>query len=298
MWFGSNITVNAAKKIAWHLKMSPLFIGLIITSIGTSLPEIITNIIAGVNNLRGIESSGIAIGNIIGSNISNITLILGIIVFFCVLDITKRSLYRDGGVMIAVSAIAYIMASNGFISKIEGWILIIIYFIYLAYLIKHEKVVEMKPGPAKKNGFIDFILIIIGLAMIVYGAKLVVTNGVAIAQGFNVPNYIIGLFIGLGTSLPELSVAGRALHKKYHHLSLGTLIGSNITNPLLALGAGAVVSGFSVSKTILLFDFPFMLIISTIVLLMLFRNKKLNKKDGIILILLYLLFMYISLVLL
>lgn len=299
LWFGSDITVNSAKKIAEHLKMSVLFVGLIITSIGTSLPEIITNIIAGVNNLRGIESSGIGVGNIIGSNISNIALILGIIAFFAVLHTTKKSLYRDGGVMIGASVLAYIMAANGFISRFEGGILIIVYIFYLAYLMKHEKLVDMKPGPGKKeNPFVDYGLILVGMLMVVYGAYLVVNRGVIVAQGFGMPNYIIGLFVGLGTSLPELSVSIRAISKKYHHLSLGTLIGSNITNSLLALGAGAIVSGFSVSKMVLLFDFPFMLIVSIIVFLMLLNHKNLNKREAIVLILLYLLFMYLNLVVL
>jgi len=108
LWFGSDITVSAARKIAHHLKVSPLFTGLVITSIGTSMPELVTSITVGINNLQ-VESSGIAVGNMIGSNIANITLLLGTITLFAVLHITTKSLYRDGTIMIAASVITYIL---------------------------------------------------------------------------------------------------------------------------------------------------------------------------------------------
>jgi len=297
LWFGSDIIVGAAQRIARKIGVSELIIGLTITSIGTSLPEISNSIRSALNNLQGIESSGIIVGNIIGGNLVQITLILGIVTMVAVLHTTKLSLMRDGSMVLIAASIMYLFSLDGTVSRIEGFILISIYIGYLFYVLRVEKIVE-KVKLRKENPVLDFFIIAVGLVVIIYGTKLVVENGVTLANHFNIAEVFIGVFIGIGTSLPELSVSIKAAMRQAHRLSLGNLLGSNITDPLLSFGVGAAISGFSIEKIAILFYFPFWIIVTLIALLMLFNHMNLNKKEGTVLILLYILFIYLSFILL
>lgn len=296
LWFGADIVVGAAQRIAKKIGISELIIGLTITSIGTSLPEISNSITSALNNLQGIESSGIIIGNIIGGNLVEVTMLLGIVTMFAVLHTTHKSLFRDGLMVLAAIIIFYLFSLDGIVSKIEGIILILIYIGYIIYLSRAEKVINTKIK--KENPLLDFLIIVIGLAIVIYGAKFVIENGVILAKQLNVIEAFIGIFIGIGTSLPELSVSIKAAIKQSHYLSLGNLLGSSITNPLFAIGTGAAISGFIVSKITLIYYFPFLIFATLIALLMLFNNMNLTKKEGVVLILIYLLFIYLSFVLL
>jgi len=261
------------------------------------LPEISNSIMAAINNLRGIESSGLIVGNIIGGTLMQVTLLLGVVTMFAVLHTTHKSLFRDGSMIIASIIIMYLFSLDGSVSKIEGIILIAIYMAYLIHLLRTEKVMN-KVKIRKENPLLDILIIIIGLAMVIFGAKFAIENGVILARKLNILEAFIGLFIGVGTSLPELSVSIKAAIRQSHHLSLGNILGSSITNPLFAFGSGAAISGFIVSKTALLFYFPFWIIATLIALLMLFDHMNLNKKEGAVLILLYILFIYLGFVLL
>jgi len=296
LWFGSDFVVTAARNIAQHLKMSPLFVGLVITAAGTSLPEISNNVMTGIANLTR-ESSGIGLGNVLGANMANITLLLGGIALFLPFSLRKNNLSRDGGFMIVALCLAFLAAADLRISRLEAASLLIAYLVYLVYIIRHERIVLPAPGPGKKeHPLVDAGLLTAGFAMVLGGGYLVVNSGVSLAQGYAVPNYVVGVFLGIGTTLPELSVSLRAALRKYHALFLGNLIGSNITNSLLALGGGAVISGYAVRREVLLFDFPYLLAVSAIIFLMLFRYSKLGRREGIMLLLFYLLFIYLNVV--
>lgn len=261
------------------------------------MPEISNSIRSALNNLKGIESSGIIVGNIIGGNIVQITLLLGIVAIIAVLHTTKRSLVRDGSMVLIAASIMYLFSLDGIVSRTEGFILISIYLGYLLYLSRVEKIVE-KVKLRKENPVLDFLIIAVGLIIIIYGANLVIENGVMLARQSNVGDVFIGILIGIGTSLPELSVSIKAVMKQSHRLGLGNMLGSNITDPLFSFGIGAAISGFSIEKSALLFYFPFWIIVTLIALLMLFNHMNLNKKEGAVLILLYVLFIYLSFVLL
>jgi len=226
-----------------------------------------------------------------------ITILLGIVGMVAVLHTTKKSMFRDGSMIFAALIIMYLFSLDGFVSKVEGIILILIYIGYLIYLSKVEKI-KNHSQIRKENPLLDLLVIAIGIAIIIYAAKFVVENGVIIAEELNIIGAFIGIFIGIGTSLPELSVSLKAVIKQSHHLSLGNIIGSNITDPLLSFGSGAAISGFVVGKTALIYYFPFWIFATLIALLMLFNHMNLNKKEGAVLVLIYLLFMYLSFVVL
>ncbi|MBW3011453.1 sodium:calcium antiporter, partial [Candidatus Woesearchaeota archaeon] len=274
--FSSSVVVKAAENTAKALRVTPFVIGVTVTSIGTSLPEIFTSVAAGFNNLNGIESSGIAVGNIIGSGMANITIVLGLVGLFVMFRATKRSLRRDG-TMLIVGVVAFLLTSiDGFISRKEGIILIAIYLAYLVYVLYQEKIIQEEDHVRTKASFwkilIDFVFIFAGIALIIYSSDMMVDKFIHVAETLQIRPSLIGIFVGLGTSLPELSVSLVAVAKRAKALSLGNLIGSNICDPLLALGSGAVISGFTVARSVLFFDFAFWILATLIVLFLLWNN--------------------------
>ncbi|MBN2014464.1 MAG: sodium:calcium antiporter [Candidatus Altiarchaeota archaeon] len=297
LWFGSDFAVSAAKKIASMLNVSGLIVGLTIASIGTSLPEIFTNVMAGFSTLQGTDASGIAVGNIIGSDLAQITLLLGIVGMIATLHISKRSLRRDGGMMLFALILMFLVCVDGYVSQIEGVFLVVIYLSYVGLLLRQEGVLGKAHSYDKKgNLLLETSKCLIGIVVVIYSANLAVENGVSLATYMNISSSLIGLFIGLGTSIPELSVSIRALTKGSGTLSLGNLIGSNITDPLLSFGLGATVAGVTVTPMVLSFDFVYWMVATLIALLMLFNHMDLNKKESSVLILLYLLFIYLRIV--
>ena len=296
LW-GSDYSVHAAREIARKLRISELIVGLTIVSIGTSIPEMATNLLAGFSTLSGVDASGIAVGNIIGSELAQITLLLGLVGFMATLHIPYRSLVRDGFMLFMASILMYLTAIDGFVSRGEGVLLVVTYLIYLAYLVTQERA-KLRRVPKEARDYnigADTLKTIIGIAFVVFGAHLIVKYGVVMAVQYEIPESVIGLFVGLGTSLPELTVSLRAIQKSAGSLSLGNLIGSNITDPLLSFGLGASVAGVTVGQVILKFDFVYWITATAIALLLLYNHMNLNRKESSILIILYGLFLYLRL---
>ncbi len=296
LWWGSDFAVEAARRIAVKLRVSDLIIGLTITSIGTSLPEISTNIMAGFSTLAEKDASGIAVGNIIGSDLVQITLLLGIVGFLATLTIPMRSLKRDGFMLFLSLMLMYITAVDGYVSQGEGILLVLVYVVYIIYLLNGERVLGNRKTESKRNYRIgvDLVKTFIGLVVVVVGAYLIVENGVVIALQMRIDESIIGIFVGLGTSIPELTVSLRAIKKGAGELSLGNLIGSNITDPLLSFGLGASVAGVTISLNVLQFDFVYWMAATAIALFLLYNHMNLNRKESSVLIILYLLFIYLK----
>jgi cation:H+ antiporter len=295
LWFGSELVVNAAKRIAQRIKVSELVIGLTIVSLGTSIPEISTNIAAGLSIQQGVPASGIAIGNIIGSCLGQITFILGICGLFGTFYYKRDKLMRDGTVMLGAIVVVFIVAHDLQITQFEGILLMLTYVGYLIYISAQEKVfTKTKKAKNHNHTIIDVVKILFGTGIVVVGSYAVVTYGVTLAEFIGIKATLIGLFVGLGTSLPELTVSLKALHQKAHSLSLGNLLGSNITDPLFSLGAGASIAGFAILPQTLLLDIPFWLVGTLIALLLLSNDEKFDKAESGALILFYGLFMYLQ----
>ena len=300
LWFGSDLVVAYSKRIALKLGISELFIGLTIVSLGTTLPEMATSISAGIDTSLGINASGIIIGNVLGSIITNISLILGIAGLLAVITTSKKELARDGTAMLAALIFLILVSLDGNVNYFEGIALICIYLIYL-YLISRS--IEAIKVPAritelsKNNPLFDLVMMAVGILIIVLCADFVVSNAITISKQFNVSEVFIGLLIGLGTSLPELSVSINAAMKKSFTLSLGNLMGANVTDPLLVLGLGAFFAksaGLNFAYTDLLFTIPYAIAITIIALAFLSYKNLLSKKRALFLVASYIAFLGIE----
>ena len=293
IWLSATITVEAAKKIAYAFNLHEAFIGLTVLSIGTSLPEIFTHIMSSINILKGIESSGIAVGTNIGSNIIQITLILGIIALLTKVHIDKKILKLDYPIMLGAILLLFLFALNQTIGRFEGFLLTAGYIWFLVWLSKREKVIEKNPEKHKLHYFLNLI---IGLTALLFAAKIVVDNAISLSVIWGVSKSLIGvLMVGAATALPELTTALIAILKGSTKMSLGTLIGSNITNPMFALGIGAMISGYTIDSSILWYDIPFWFFISILAMMFFKKKMKLDKKEAITLIIAYLAYAIIRL---
>lgn len=300
LWLGSDLVVSYSKRIALKLGISELFIGLTIVSIGTTLPEMATSISAGIDTSLGIDASGIIIGNVLGSIITNISFILGIAGLLAVITTSKKELARDGTAMLLALIFLILVSLDGRVDYFEGIALICIYLIYLYLLSRSIEAIRVPPRITeanKNNALFDLAMMGVGILIIILCADFVVSNAITISKEFQVNEVFIGLLIGLGTSLPELSVSIAAAMKKSFTLSLGNLIGANITDPLLVLGLGAFFAkstGLSFAFTDLVFTIPYAIAISIIALVFLSYKNTLSKKRAMFLVASYIAFLGIQ----
>jgi len=260
----ADVFLKGARDLAKMIGISEFLLGLTLVSIGTSLPEIAST---GMASYRG--EADLAIGNIYGSVLVQITFIMGIVVLFCPVKTEKTVILRDGLCMLgAVLVLTLFTFWDKKLSMGESIILIVLYAVYITSLVfhygrkkkkevDHEDGGEMEETPDNKKRMIlfSFILLAVGLAMVISGAQQMVESAQVLSLEWGVKKSVIGTSItAFGTSVPELIVAIVAI-KKAKGLALGTLIGSNITDPLLSIGIAGVINPIKVFETVTVFHF-------------------------------------------
>jgi cation:H+ antiporter len=294
---GGKLLVDGASSIALKLGMSTGLIGLTVVAFGTSAPELLVSLNAA---LKG--NSDISIGNVVGSNIANIGLVLGLSGIFYPILIRKENIRFDYSVMILVSIIFYLLSLDNKISLWDGIILFGGFILFNGYLFRNlgvgltgeTRLVEEEIEQVKNYGWlISLALFFGGVIGLYFGSELLVENAVLISKEFGVSERVIGItIIAIGTSLPELITSIIAALSKRTDLALGNIIGSNIMNILSIIGITAIVRPIGVSEAFIQSDYLWMLGIS-ILLFPLMRSKmRISKVEGSILFLAYLSYLY------
>ncbi|MGD9129115.1 MAG: calcium/sodium antiporter [Candidatus Woesebacteria bacterium] len=290
LWFGSELIIRGAIKISRQLGLSETFVGLTILAIGTDFPEIMVSLTGAIERNQGIETSGIIVGNVIGSNMGQIALVMGIAGLFRVLKMKKEKVLYNGLVLILSTFIFFVLALDGEISKTDGFIFLVLYLFYFITLKKQSSLekIKLKIKREKSKSFLPLLQLAVGLVIIAESSQLVIEKGIEIASLLGLSQYVIGVvLVGIGTSLPEMVVSISAVLKKADGLSMGNLIGSNIVDILVALGSGAVISGWNVDRRAVTFDLPFLLLTVVVVVLFMFTRERLERKESLLLLSLY-----------
>ncbi len=298
LWLSAELLIWALQIISERHKISETFMGLSILSIGTSFPEIGTHIISSIKIVQGTETSGVAVGANIGSNIVQITLILGLSSLFMHVYAPKGFLKRDYAFMMGSITLLFLMSLNGYISRIEGVLLVALYLAYLRKIGKTEHFGQKIRATKmyEKHLAVYYFFSILGLVSLLFAANMVVENALVLSGLWHVEGSLIGaLMIGFGTAMPEFAIAVTALSRKLTGMSVGVLIGSNITNPLFGIGIGAAISGYSIDKSILFIDIPVWFFVSCVVLIFFIREGHIEKKEAFLMLLLYLTYVFIRL---
>lgn len=301
---GADYFVDGASSIAGKLHISPLIVGLTIVSLGTSAPEAVVSIIA------SLEGNGdMVIGNIVGSNIINISLMLGVTVLIAPLIIERDTQTREIPYALVAAILLLLFMSDQFlfsaesnaIGRIDGIILLagIGLFLYYTFVKARRTKEATLDTEAKKAGndtswFKNIVLFLIGLAGIIFGGDLVVNSASSIALSLGMSQALVGLtIVAIGTSLPELTTSIAAARKGQAEMALGNLIGSNIFNIFFVLGLSSVISPLSVGGS-LFTDVWVLIFISIILMVFAIWKGRLSRTSGGILVLLYVLyFVYI-----
>ena len=293
---GGEFLVRGAITFAKSLKVSPLIIGLTVVSFGTSAPELLVSLQAALNG-----SPDLAIGNVIGSNIANLALVLGLTVLILPMVVDKSSLFLNWLVMIVATLLFYVFSiTNQKIVFWEGLILFSSLLVYLLYFFfnssataSHSEIDDNKNDKI----WLALIYFISGSVGLYFGAKILVSSAEIIAiDVLGISEAVVGsTIVAFGTSLPELVASSVAAFRKQPGISIGNLIGSNIFNLLAVIGITSIITPVSVYETFLQFDFYWLIIISIIIGPVLMLFKKVGRIVGFFLLLFYI--AYILLVL-
>ena len=279
--FGGSWLVSGGVNIAKKFRISNLVIGMTIVAYGTSTPELAASIAAAGDH------SAIILGNVIGSNIANVGMVIGVAAILTPLVIQKSILRKEIPIMLGVSALLVLLSIDGELSQYDGILLLIGLGIFAVYtfrsaLKQREKSNDVSNSD-KNNIYLKSIgLIAIGIIVLYIGAILTVDNAVIIATEFGLSEKIIGLtVIAIGTSLPELITSIIAIRKGHSDIGIGNIIGSNIYNILMIMGVGAALGGVLITADVYV-DYAIMIIFS-ISLLIGLKTKIINRTMGIIL---------------
>ena len=290
LWKGSDILVDGTSKTAVHLGVSTLIISVILVGFGTSAPEFAISVGAAVQH-----NSDISLGNIIGSCIANLFLVLGIAAMIRPIKIKKGIIKREAPIMLAATFALLLFAVIGLLDEfhiVGGVIFCILFGVFVFYFFccarkERKSSEEIDTGKTTKN----ILFIILGIAGVIAGAWLLLESAVCIANVFKIPQIVIALsMVAIGTSLPELVVSSMAAYKGKSDIAVGNVLGSNVFNILLILGFAALFIPLkatdSISHIIILF------VVSILIFPILYTGKKISRFEGFLMLIVYFVFMW------
>ena len=289
---GGNLLLKSAVSISLKFKIPKILIGLTIVSLATSAPELIISLKSAL-----IGSPDLAIANVVGSNIANLGLVLGLTIFLSPLKISKDIYKVDWPIMIFSSLCFYVMISDLIINRSEGFLLVTCLIITLFYLIRHQKNTkeDIDIEVESVDSFIkSLIILLVGGFFLYLGSEWFISGAIELASFFGVSERIIGItVVSIGTSVPELVTSMVAIYKKEKSISLGNLLGSNIFNVFAVLGITSIVTPLIVSDAnIVDFDIYIMLFFALIIFPLIYMPNRyvLGRKEGIIILSFYFLY--------
>lgn len=287
--FGANFLVDGASVIAKKFNIPNIVIGLTIVAFGTSAPELVVNVISAMNG-----KSAITLGNVIGSNIINVLIILGITALIYPLTVARNTVKYEIPIALFASILTYILSKNGVLSKFDGLILLgcfILFLLYNTYLTvtnNEESELEVKNYTLP----IAIVITILGFVLLVFGGKFIVDSAVELARNFGISERIISItVVSLGTSLPELATSVIAAFKKNTDIAIGNVVGSNIFNTFLILGVSATISPIDISSGAFI-DLILNIVASLLLFIFVLRKYRLNRIHGLLFLTVYSAYLY------
>ncbi len=285
LFFGGEFLVRGAANVARSYRISPMVIGLTIVGFGTSTPELLVSLNAALDG-----ASSIAVGNVLGSNIANILLILGLTALIYPVAVDGRRVWKDLAFMVGAAVLLWIMLLGDGLSRIEAGVLVaaLVGFLIMSFLSGRTEEEETDPEaltPVWKSALITLG----GLVVLMVGARLLVDSSTQIARSFGISEAVIGLtIVAVGTSLPELATSVIAAWRKHSEIAVGNVIGSNIFNVLGILGiTGLVLPIEGLDPRFLREDMPWVLGSSLLLVLLAFALKGVPRWAGVLLLLAY-----------
>ncbi|WP_372751764.1 calcium/sodium antiporter [Labilibaculum sp.] len=293
--YSGDLLVKGGVALSSHFKISTLVVGVTVVSFGTSAPELFVSLDAALHG-----SPDIAIGNVVGSNIANIALVLGFTAILMPLPVRSNSIIFDWPFMMGASLLFYLFVLNQHLETYEGIIFVAILIGFMVWTIWKSRTenrgAAIEFRSAKYSMFVSFLLIVIASVGLYYGANLLVGSAKNIALNFGVSERVVGLtLVAFGTSVPELATSAVAAYKKEMDISVGNIIGSNIFNICGVLGVTSIIKNIFITQPIITFDLLIMLGVSFLLFLLILpvHNGKLHRWKGFLLLSVYVSYVYI-----
>ena len=290
LYFGAYWLVKGASRLAITLNVQPVIVGLTVVAFGTSLPEFVVSFIGAMRELPDI-----ALGNIVGSNIVNIGLIIGLSAIIFPLSVHMKLLKFEVPFMILAAFLLFIVSIKGTVSRRDSILFAVIFIGYIGYAIRAAK----KETPAVAGEYREFlrgrdsikkdiVLIIAGLAVLIAGAEILLISAVSIARAMGISELIIGMtIVAVGTSLPELATSAVAAFKREADISIGNIVGSNIFNILFILGVTGIIRPVSVHPEAWRLHMPVMVFFSLLLFIFMKTGNVISRAEGAVMVLLY-----------
>jgi cation:H+ antiporter len=291
---GGEALIRGSLAAANRLKVSPLLSGLVIVGFGTSMPELMVSVVAALN-----QQPDIATGNVVGSNISNVLLILGVCALITPMAVNPMALRRDAVVGVAASLLFVVLVGGRALGRLDAVIFLISLIAFLVWAYWSERFraaasAGLHEAEAKELSALPKTVawtvtaVVAGLLLLISGSRVLLVGAVGIAESFGVSEALIGLtLVAVGTSLPELSISVIAALRSHADVAIGNILGSNIFNLLGILGVSALLQPLPMNSRILQFDQWVMLGTSVVLLLMLYTGRRLSRLEGGVLFLGY-----------
>jgi cation:H+ antiporter len=289
LWAGTNLTLGGAVRLGERYGFSHAFIGLTVLAIGTDLPELLVAVSASIQQIQGIEASGVIVGNATGSAIAQGSLVLGVAGLVGYLRVAPRMVRREGLTLLLAIGLTAAVSLDGSIDRFDGTALLIGYLIFFVALVHSQRKERTPPSVSETGAFRVFLSITFGIGIVSLSAHAVVTSGVSLAASWDVSQTLVGvLIIGMGTSLPELVLSVGAAAKGHGSLSAGNVIGSNIFDLFVPIGVGALLHPLIVGSETLRFDLPALALGTVMLMVFLLRKRGLQRGEAAVLVAFYL----------
>ncbi len=294
LFAGGEAVVRGAVALARRFEVSPLVIGLTIVGFGTSLPELLVSLNAALNG-----APGIAVGNVVGSNMANMMLVLGVAAVICPIAVKPEVIRRDALFMVGVTAVFVLVGLSGSVKALEGGLMVALLLGYIGLSLWQDK--QAGDGAAELHReaadeltglperlWVMLIWSAVGFAAVLYGADLLVSGAVSSAKTFHVSDEVIGLtLVAVGTSLPELTVSIVAAYRGHSDVCIGNILGSNIFNLFGILGITALVTPVPFADKIVDFDLWALLAMTILLVVVMLTGRRVSRAEAVLLLALY-----------
>lgn len=293
LYAGSSLLVEGSASTATMFAVRPVIIGLTIVSLATSAPELLVSLVAAFKG-----SGGISLGNILGSNVINIALVLGISAVIKPVLIKKQIITVEIPYMIVISIVFWLLCMDAYIGRVDGIILICFLMVFLVYGIAtardNDRPAE-RQNTSRAKLLKNIIFIILGIVTLSFGANFVVKEAITIANNMGLSQTFIGIsVVALGTSLPELATSAVAAARGESDISVGNVVGSNLFNICLVMGTVGIFNPMAVDKGLHLFQFPFMIFICSVLGAVAYFKQAISKTTGSLFIILFVVYISVS----
>ena len=289
LWFGTELTIRGAVTVASRLGVSEFIVGVSILSFCSELLELAIAIDGAIINLSSGDASDVVVGTAIGSSLGQIGFVLGVASLFSYLTLPRSMVFQHGSVLLGSALLLGIFGFDGTVSRTEGLALLVVYTIYFSALFGDRRSRADSDGEDGGTKTAKaWLYLLIGLAIVGVCAELTVGGAIAVAAALNISEtFVAVIIIGLGTSLPELSISVGAAIRKRARMSVGNLVGSNIFDTLVPVGAAALISTLRFDAELLRYDLPFLFVLTLIVLVFFLRKRGIQKGEAATVLALY-----------